>query len=171
VALSHKLCCSTALALAAAVTAPAASAATFPVGLDLGRATVNDRPILGRTAEQVARTFGRPDAYSGDSRLAYLRYGPSRTFSLLVVFRGGRAVSFASQAPSLVEVRTGRLLALAPTEMQRALRAKYRGVLRISDRYGCGGGDECTGTLVGAKGREIRFGLARGVPFVSVGTG
>lgn len=155
---------------AALALAPAAGGSGFPVGLDLARGTVNGHALLGRTLAEVVAAFGRPDGSFRGSSLEYVRWGSPQTFSLLVLLRGGRVVSVAFQDPSLVEVRTGRLVALAPPALQRALRQRYRGKLRLAEPYECHGGGECDGRFESVRGAlDIRFGLAGPHTFLSIG--
>jgi hypothetical protein len=124
--------------------------------------------VLGKNVTQVARAFGRPDVYHRDASVGFLRYGPARSFALLVLFRSGAAVSFASQDPALVVAKAGRLLTLRPAAMQRRIATAYTGVLRLSEPYRCDG-STCAGRFEAVSGRlAVMFGLAGGAPFVSV---
>lgn len=165
------------LAAALVAAAPALASARQP-RLDLATGTVDGKLVLGRTLEEVARVFGRPDTYLREpgGRRAFLRWGPADRFALLVLFtpRGGHlaATAVAFQSPAVTETRLGRLLALNPPALQRALRTGYAGVLKLRESYRCAGGSDCSGRFDSLDGkRHVTFGLAAGHTFLNLWEG
>jgi len=164
-------------AIALATMLPAAgwaSAAEQPARFDVTAVTVNGRTVLGKPVRSVTAMFGKPTAVTRFKYATYLRYGPRRTYRLLIGFRArnGRllAASLRFQSPQVVETRLGRVLALRPEAIQSRVQAVYADTFRLDYAYQCLKG-ACEGSFATLRGRGgFGFGLAGGRSFIRIRT-
>jgi hypothetical protein len=156
------------LLAALAVPAAAASPSRLPARLDLAAGTINGRPILGEPMHRVTAGFGRPtDHDPGLGGRRWVTYGDF-PFLLRVVFSRDRAWSMTVHNPAVTEVRLGRLLAMAPEQIEAAISREYGNLFELVKPYSCGG-FFCDGMFKAVAGsRRITFGLVRGHAFVTL---
>ncbi len=153
-------------------TAGWASQTEQPARFDLAALTVNGRTVLGKPIPSVTAVFGKPTTVTRFKYATYLRYGPKRTYRVLVGFRAHRgrllATSLRFQSPQLVERRLGRVLALRPEAIQSRVQAVYADTFRLAYEYQCLKG-ACEGSFSTLRGRGgFGFGIAGGRSFIRI---
>lgn len=160
--------CLVLVATGAASLVAGSSAGVKALRFDLATASVQGRPLLGKSVSAVTSALGTPDERSLHKREGSLRYGklgPHGLASVTVLFqrRAGalRVVSIAIASPGAREARLGRILRLSPRRIQRAISSAYAETLRLAEPYRCRRSPlRCRGTFTNASGDvKVAFGL------------
>jgi hypothetical protein len=164
----RRIFCLLLVATGAASLAIGSSAGVKALRFDLATASVQGRPLLGKSLSAVTSALGTPDQRSLHKRhgsLSYGKLGPHGPWALTVIFRRRagalRVVSIAIASPHAREARLGRILRLSPRRTQRAISSAYAGTLRLADPYRCRRAPlRCRGTFTSASGNvKVAFGL------------
>jgi len=128
---------------------------------DLGRASINGHVVLGKRVSTVRRALGQPNAHTLHSRSVFFRYGPrGGHVSLFFSVRNGalRVTSIVITSPEASEARTGRIVSVDPSQLQRRIKLAYAGRFRLTHPYECTHFG-CRGVFRDARGRErLTFG-------------